>query len=90
MSESCTKQASARHGFVFSSTPTIRGSFYGGSVTLYDPQSYGAILDCVFEMADQVSSGNGVTPQQAIRKVLKDEGWRLIPQHEKEIERRLM
>jgi hypothetical protein len=80
---------SPRHGFKFTEVPTVKGSMYGGSCVAHYPDSYGCILDCVFEMADDISTGNGVPVSKAIEQVLKDERWRLLPKHCKMIERRL-
>lgn len=84
-----TKHKSPRHGFLFDRVPTVRGSMYGGSIVRHHPESYGPILDCVFEMADDIATSNGVTPAAAIEQVLKDEGWRVLPTHKKEILKRL-
>lgn len=74
-------ERSPRHGFPFNKVPTIRGSVYGGSNIYHHPESYGPILDCVYEMADQIASSNGVTHESAINTVLKDEGWHVLPTH---------
>lgn len=89
MSQVCKKQLSPRHGFEFSETPTVRGNIHGGSVVRHYPDHYGPILDCVFEMADDISNGNGVSVESAIETVLKDEGWRLLPKHKKMIVKKL-
>jgi hypothetical protein len=80
---------SPRHGFVFKEVPTVRGSQYGGSVVAHFEHSYACILDCVYEMADQIATGNGWSVDKAISQVLKDEGWRLLPKHRKNIALRL-
>lgn len=80
---------SPRHGFEFSEVPTVRGSIYGGSIVFHYPEYYGPILDCVFEMADQISTSNGIGAEAAIDMVLRDEGWRIIPRHRKQIIARL-
>lgn len=80
---------SPRHGFTFTEVPTVRGSTYGGSCVFHYPDSYGAILDSTFEMADAVASANGIAAAAAMDQVLKDEGWRLLPKHRKVIEARL-
>lgn len=72
---------SPRHGFAFDRIPSVRGSIHGGSVTRYHESTYAAILDCVYEMADQIASGNGVTHSAAINQVLKDEQWTILPTH---------
>jgi hypothetical protein len=89
MPERCTPRTSPRHGFAFDQVPTVKGSMYGGSIVRHFPDSYGAILDCVYEMADDISNGNGVSIERAIDQVLKDEGWRILPRHRAEIVRRL-
>lgn len=83
MAVSILKTASPRHGIVFADIPTIRGSMYGGSVVLYTAEQYGAILDCVLEMADAIASGNGVSVEAAIGRVTRDEKWRILPKHRK-------
>lgn len=50
---------------------------------------YTAILDCVFEMADDIMTGNGWTADKSVDTVLRDERWRILPMHRKEIIRRL-
>lgn len=80
---------SPRHGFKFNRVPTVRGSMYGGSIVRHYPDSYALILDCVFEMADDISNGNGVSAAEAIEIVCRDEDWRLLPTHKREIIRRL-
>ena len=42
---------------------------------------YAATLDCVYEMADGISTGNGVPPLRAIEQVLRDQGWNILPTH---------
>lgn len=89
MAEKVTKQTSPRNGFVFSEVPTVRGSMYGGSAIAHSPKNYGPILDCVYEMADMISTGNGVPASQAIDMVLRDEAWRILPKHRQMIIDRL-
>lgn len=76
---------SPRHGFAFNEVPTRRGSPWGGSVVVHYEEAYASILDCVYEMADQVATSNGIHVDAAITQVLKDEGWTLLPQHRKMI-----
>lgn len=73
--------ASPRQGFKFDRVPSKRASMCGGSCTVHYPFSYGPILDCVFEMADQVANGNGISHDAAVAQVLRDEGWTLLPTH---------
>lgn len=80
---------SPRHGLPFAEVPTVRGSMYGGSNVAHYPESYGPILDCVYEMADDISTGNGITPEAAIEQVLRDERWRLLPKHKNMIATKL-
>jgi len=89
MAQKFWKQASPRHGFVFDEVPTVRGSMYGGSIVKHYPECYGPILDCVFEMTDDIATSNGVTHDAAIGQVLKDEGWRVLPKHRRQIIERL-
>jgi hypothetical protein len=89
MSQAIEPMRSPRHGFRFAHIPTVRGSTYGGSIVRHYPDSYASILDCVFEMADDVATSNSWTHDRAIEQVLKDEGWRLLPRHRKLILQRL-
>lgn len=89
MAQKMWKQVSPRHQIPFDSVPTIRGSVHGGSVTPWQPAAYGPILDCVFEMADAVSTGNGISAAAAVEMVCKDENWRLLPSHKKLIIQKL-
>lgn len=79
MSRPCPKEASQRHGIVFDRVPTFQTFIY------HPPEAYSQILDCVYEMADAVSSANGVALEAAIAQVLKDENWRVLPTHQKQI-----
>lgn len=89
MAQLCGPHASPRHGFAFNHVPTRRVSTFGGSVTVHYPEEYGAILDCVYEMADQVACSNSVHIDDAIGQVLKDEKWTLLPTHRTLIKNRL-
>lgn len=80
---------SPRHGFKFKEVPTRRGSVFGGSVVVHYEDSYASILDCVYEMADQVATGNGWSVERAIDQVLRDEGWTLLPSHKTDIRNRI-
>lgn len=81
---------SPRHGFEFDRVPTVRGSMFGGSIVRHYAESYGPILDCVFEMADDIASANGCTADAAVSQVLRDERWRLLPTHRAAIVARLV
>ena len=81
---------SPRHGFVFQSLPTVGGGAYPNVCGRTRPEiDYGLILDSVFEMADAITTCNGVTPEHAVAQVLRDEGWRILPTHRAAIVRRL-
>jgi len=82
-------RTSPRHGFPFEHLPTIKGNKYGGSITRHEAENYGPILDCVYEMADQIATSNGVPYEVAITQVCEDENWRLLPRHAKMILARL-
>lgn len=96
MTRRVTETVSPRNGFKFNLIPTIRGSIWGGG-DIYPNNSlssranidYGQVLDCVFEMADQVSNCNGASASAAVDQVLRDEAWRILPTHRAEIIRRL-
>lgn len=81
MAQSVGKYQSPRHGFKFDHVPTVRASIAGGSLIVHYPDSYGPILDCVFEMADDVATANGLSFDDAINTVLRDEGWSILPTH---------
>lgn len=85
MAELVGHHKSPRHAIPFKEVPTIKGSMYGGSIVKHPTEFYGPILDCVYEMADQIANGNGETHERAIEIVLKDEGWRVLPKHKKQI-----
>lgn len=89
MPQKIDARVSPRHSFKFDRVPTVRGSWHGGSIVYHYPESYGPILDCVFEMADDIMTGNGVTAEQAISQVLKDENWKILPTHRRAITARL-
>lgn len=80
---------SPRHGFSFNAVPTKKASMYGGSLTVHYPESYGPILDCVYEMAVDIAAANAVSDESAIATVLRDEGWRVLPTHRAQILQRL-
>lgn len=83
MSHYVGRQKTSRHGIPFDSIPTRKGSVYGGSLDCYTQEDYGAILDCVCEMTDMVATSNGWTLEKSIARVLTDEGWRILPSHQK-------
>lgn len=89
MAEYILREHSPRHGIPFNHLPTIKGSMYGGSIIAHYRDSYGPILDCVFEMADQIATSNGVSTAAAVDQVCRDEGWRVLPRHRAEIVKRL-
>lgn len=76
---------SPRHGFRCDRVPSRRGPVFGFSVPTHGKRECGAILDCVYEMAEQIATGNGWPVDKAISQVLKDEGWVLLPTQRKEI-----
>lgn len=71
-----------RHGIEINFVPTVKGSVYGGSIGRYSNNEYAAILDCVYEMADAISTSNGVSPITAVKQVCQDEGWTVLPTHQ--------
>lgn len=83
MAQKMWKQVSPRHQIPFDSVPTMRATHAGGSFTPWQPAQYGPILDSVFEMADAISTGNGISAAAAVEMVCKDEKWRLLPSHKK-------
>jgi len=80
---------SPRHGIEFDRVPTVKASIRGGSKVKHRAGEYGPILDCVLEMADDISTGNGVSVESAVSQVLADEGWRILPTHRAAIVARL-
>ena len=89
MSKLINKTASKRHNIPFDKIPTVKGNIHGGSVVYHGKENYSAILDCVYEMTDQVSNSNGISLEEAIETVIKDEEWRLLPSHKKLIIKKL-
>jgi hypothetical protein len=90
MSQRCYRvNISPRHGFKFTHIPTRRGSVFGGSVVVHYEEEYAPILDCVYEMAEQIATGNGWPVEKAIKQVCKDEGWTLLPTHKRMIQNRI-
>lgn len=72
---------SPRHGFKFSNIPTRKGVSVGFPTIIHDRESCAAILDSVYEMAEQVATANNMSVDAAIDDVLKSEGWTLLPTH---------
>lgn len=89
MAQMTWPDVSPRHGFKYDRVPTVRGSMYGGGVTPIRHLDYGPVLDCIFEMADDIMTGNGISAAQAVDLVCKDERWRILPRHRKAIIARL-
>lgn len=83
MSEYILRELSPRHSFPFNHLPTYRGSMYGGSIACYGRETYGAIIDSVYEMASDLRDANGITAAAAVDQACKDEGWRVMPRHKK-------
>lgn len=83
MAEYILREFSPRHRIPFNHIPTVRGSIRGGSCVVHSRESYGPILDCVYEMADQVATSNGVSVEEAIKSVAEAERWRVMPRHQK-------
>lgn len=82
MSMSIEKTLSPRHGFVYDAVPTAG---VGWPLFRSHPDSYGQILDSVFEMADAIATSNGTPPVSAVEQVIQAEGWRLLPRHKRAI-----
>jgi hypothetical protein len=83
---------SARHGIPYSCVPSKGGQYhweYGSlghslpSGNNTNPKEYGDILDCVYEMADDISISNGIPVERAIEGVLTSECWRILPTHKR-------
>ncbi len=86
VTQTCRKQESPRHGFVFDKVPTMQANSHGGSFEFYEsPRSYAHVLDCIYEMTLDIADANGVEPAKAIEQVLSDEGWRILPTHKRMI-----
>ena len=80
---------SPRHGFRCDRVPRQRNHVWGGSVPGLGLRDLGPKMDCIYEMAEQVATGNGWPVDKAISQVLKDEGWVLLPTQRKEILNRI-
>lgn len=61
----------------------------GGVLVYKSPEDYGRVLDCVFEMAIDVSCANGISAEKAVEDVLRIENWRILPTHKKRIIQRI-
>lgn len=80
---------SPRHGFLCDRVPRQRNYIWGGSIPGINPEDHGPKMDCIYEMANQIATGNGWSVDQAITQILKDEGWALLPTQRKEILNRI-
>ena len=80
---------SPRHGFKCDKVPVIKGLILEKTMLIDGKRDYGAILDAVYDMAEDVIACNGVSVATAIENVLKIEGWKILPTHRKQIEARL-
>lgn len=89
MAQKVHPTTSPRHGFKFTDIPTRKGSVWGFPTIVHDRGSYAAILDSVYEMAEQVANANNLPVDAAIDDVLKSEGWTLLPTHKVMIRNRI-
>lgn len=80
---------SPRHAFPFSKLPAIYYPNTHGDPLGHAGAAYGAMLDSVYEMADDIATGNGWTPERAIDSACTAEGWRILPTHRRMIAARL-
>jgi len=80
---------SPRYGFRCDRVPRQRNRVWGGSIPGLGLRDHGPKMDCIYEMAEQIATGNGWPVDQAITQVLKDEGWVLLPTQRKEILNRI-
>lgn len=72
-----------RHRLPYADIPTHHGRLACGGIERYTRDTYGGILDCVYEMANMVSTSNGIPVSVAIDQVLRDEHWHILPTHRK-------
>lgn len=56
---------------------------------LHNVVDYGVVLDNVLDMADAVSTSNGITVAAAIEQVCRDEEWDVLPEDKAMIQREL-
>ena len=89
MAQMTWPDVSPRHGFKYDRVPTVKGSCWGYQVTPLYHQDYGPVLDSIFEMADDIMTGNGISAAKAVDLACKDERWRILPRHRKAIIARL-
>jgi hypothetical protein len=68
------KAISPRFGFCYEDLPPK-------TFKLYSKKEYGMILDCVYEMAEQIATSNGWVVGFAIDQLLNDKGWEVLPAH---------
>lgn len=76
------KKHTPRHNLPYNKVPTVRGPVWGNSTLRYTGNDYGYILDAVYEMVDMVATSNGVSLESAMRTVLNDEEWYILPSHQ--------
>jgi len=70
---------SPRCGIIFNMVPYSNADRVLGLWTQAKAiRDYGAILDCIFEMADAVSTANDISVEQAIAQVIRDEGYNVL------------
>lgn len=46
-------------------------------------EEYGRVLDCIYEMADQIATSNDIKIEDAIDKACRDQGWIVLPKHKR-------
>lgn len=83
MSRAIAKRESIRYRFEFDKIPTFK--IGPRSLDICNADDYGCIIDNVIDMADAVSTSNGVSVASAIETVCKDEGWKVLNSHKKRI-----
>jgi hypothetical protein len=80
------KNRSQRNGIEFNKLPDSYRYDYGTAESI---RTYGAILDCTYEMTRDVGDANGIPYSVALATVLVDEGYTVLPTHRKLILERL-
>lgn len=75
------KSYTLRYQLPYNKVPTVKAPFYGSSILRYVNGDYGCILDAVYEMVDMVATGNGVSIENAMNTVMRDESLYILPSH---------
>ena len=78
------KTKTYRNQIPFDKIPTVCGPIYGTSLEKYHVNEYSAILDTVYEMANEIAESNGISHFSAVRMVIQESPeFKILPTHQK-------